>query len=30
MENTTIQSRILKTESIQWKSLQFLQDDDFI
>lgn len=27
--NTTINSRIIKTESIEWKKLQFIQDDDF-
>jgi len=29
MEKATIQSRVLKTENIQWRSLKFLQDDDF-
>lgn len=29
MKKTTISSRILKTEPIQWKRLQFIQDENF-
>lgn len=29
MISTAIESRVLKTEPIEWKTLKFLQDDNF-